>query len=186
MRSLSETVPFPSARFLGPLLFSQGERWPVGRCSRPRWRNSPRRRRFSFPSLLRAGEDVWKRTFGCHIIIGMEKGKTDKLVSALVEKSKESAYLAVEIMNKPTIHYRTEGFCFFICNAWELLLKAFLIRERGGGQHRASVKGRCPENQGPIPVHRRRLHLNRQRCQVEPCPHCENEEQGDPPRRFFR
>lgn len=35
--------------------------------------------------------------------------------------------MSMEIINKPTINYRTEGFCFFICNAWELLLKAFLI-----------------------------------------------------------
>ena len=37
--------------------------------------------------------------------------------------------MAIEIINKPTINYRTEGFCFFICNAWELLLKAFLINK---------------------------------------------------------
>ena len=78
----------------------------------------------------------------------MEKGKTDKLVSALVEKSKESAYLAVEIMNKPTIHYRTEGFCFFICNAWELLLKAFLIRERGSASIELPSKDGTPRTKG--------------------------------------
>ncbi|UKI58037.1 MAG: DUF3644 domain-containing protein [Clostridium sp.] len=37
--------------------------------------------------------------------------------------------MSMEIINKPTINYRTEGFCFFICNAWELLLKAFLINK---------------------------------------------------------
>ena len=61
----------------------------------------------------------------------MDAPRTEKLILALIEKSKEAAYLAVEIMNKPTIHYRTEGFCFFISNAWELLLKAFLVREKG-------------------------------------------------------
>jgi hypothetical protein len=48
-------------------------------------------------------------------------------VNALVDKSIEAFYLAIEIINKPTINYRSEGFCFFICNAWELALKAFLI-----------------------------------------------------------
>lgn len=37
--------------------------------------------------------------------------------------------MSIEIINKPTINYRTEGFCFFICNAWELLLKAYLIKK---------------------------------------------------------
>jgi len=35
--------------------------------------------------------------------------------------------MGLEIYNKPTIKYRVEGFSFFICNAWELLLKATLI-----------------------------------------------------------
>lgn len=49
-------------------------------------------------------------------------------VSALVDKSNEAYLMSIELINKPTINYRTEGFCFFICNAWELLLKAFLIQ----------------------------------------------------------
>lgn len=48
---------------------------------------------------------------------------------ALLSKSEEAYLMAIEIINKPTINYRTEGFCFFICNAWELLLKAFLINK---------------------------------------------------------
>lgn len=49
-------------------------------------------------------------------------------INALLNKSEEAYLMALEIINKPTINYRTEGFCFFICNAWELLLKAILIR----------------------------------------------------------
>lgn len=52
-----------------------------------------------------------------------------KYISALLSKSEEAYLMAIEIINKPTINYRTEGFCFFICNAWELLLKAFLINK---------------------------------------------------------
>ena len=35
--------------------------------------------------------------------------------------------MAIEIYNKPSIKYRVEGFSFFICNAWELMLKAHMI-----------------------------------------------------------
>ena len=57
---------------------------------------------------------------------------TDELndyVNALLNKSEEAYLMSIEIINKPTINYRTEGFCFFICNAWELLLKAYLINK---------------------------------------------------------
>ena len=49
----------------------------------------------------------------------------------LLNKSQEAFMLAVEIYNKPTIKYRVEGFAFFICNAWELMLKAYLIKTKG-------------------------------------------------------
>ena len=39
--------------------------------------------------------------------------------------------MAIEVYNKPTIRYRLEGFSFFICNAWELMLKAHLINKEG-------------------------------------------------------
>ena len=41
--------------------------------------------------------------------------------------------MAIEIYNKPTIVYRVEGFSFFICNAWELMLKAHMINKYGDG-----------------------------------------------------
>lgn len=49
----------------------------------------------------------------------------------LLEKSKEAFVMAIEIYNKPTIKYRVEGFSFFICNAWELMLKAYMINKFG-------------------------------------------------------
>lgn len=39
--------------------------------------------------------------------------------------------MAIEVYNKPTIRYRLEGFSFYICNAWELMLKAHLINTKG-------------------------------------------------------
>lgn len=55
----------------------------------------------------------------------------DQLDVRLVEKSIEAFVMGLEIYNKPTIKYRVEGFSFFICNAWELMLKAHLINTNG-------------------------------------------------------
>lgn len=49
----------------------------------------------------------------------------------LVNKSIEAFIMSLELHNKPTIKYRIEGFAFFICNAWELMLKAHLINRDG-------------------------------------------------------
>ena len=49
----------------------------------------------------------------------------------LVDKAKEAFVMAIEIYNKPSINYRLEGFSFFICNAWELMLKAHIINKFG-------------------------------------------------------
>ncbi len=49
----------------------------------------------------------------------------------LLNKSKEAFIMAIEIYNKPTLMYRVEGFSFFICNAWELMLKAHLLNTKG-------------------------------------------------------
>lgn len=53
------------------------------------------------------------------------------LSKQLVDKSIEAFIMGLEIYNKPTIKYRIEGFSFFICNAWELMLKAHLINRDG-------------------------------------------------------
>lgn len=55
----------------------------------------------------------------------------EDLAKRLVEKSIEAFIMGLEIYNKPTIKYRIEGFSFFICNAWELMLKAHLINRDG-------------------------------------------------------
>lgn len=55
----------------------------------------------------------------------------EDLSKRLVDKSIEAFTLALEIYNKPTIKYRVEGFSFFICNAWELMLKAYLVKRDG-------------------------------------------------------
>ncbi len=47
----------------------------------------------------------------------IEKDKVSIYIEALLDKSNEAYLMAIEIVNKPTIKYRTEGFCFYILNA---------------------------------------------------------------------
>ena len=63
--------------------------------------------------------------------MGWEGKAMQDTVKRLLDKSIESFLMAIEVYNKPTIHYRVEGFSMFICNAWELLLKARLIETEG-------------------------------------------------------
>jgi len=56
---------------------------------------------------------------------------SENTTERLIEKAKEAFIMAIEIYNKPSIRYRLEGFSFFICNAWELMLKAHLIKIHG-------------------------------------------------------
>lgn len=55
----------------------------------------------------------------------------ENLSQRLINKSIEAFVMGLEIYNKPTIKYRVEGFSFFICNAWELMLKAYLVNKDG-------------------------------------------------------
>lgn len=55
----------------------------------------------------------------------------ESIAEHLIDKSIEAFILGLEIYNKPTIKYRIEGFSFFICNAWELMLKAHIIIKKG-------------------------------------------------------
>jgi Protein of unknown function (DUF3644)/EC042_2821-lke REase len=53
------------------------------------------------------------------------------LKGKLVEKSVEAYILALETINRLSIKYRVEAFCYLICNAWELLLKAKILDTEG-------------------------------------------------------
>lgn len=55
----------------------------------------------------------------------------NELINKMLEKSEEAFLLAIEIYNKPTIKYRLESFAFFMCNAWELLLKSYIVKKDG-------------------------------------------------------
>ena len=65
---------------------------------------------------------------------GMDRELTETecgTVDRLLDKSQEAFLLAIELYNRPTIRYHVEGCAFFLCNAWELMLKAHLITRDG-------------------------------------------------------
>lgn len=57
--------------------------------------------------------------------------QTPSLAQRLIERSVDSFYLAIENYNRPTLSNRMESFCIMMTNAWELLMKALLIKQSG-------------------------------------------------------
>jgi len=55
--------------------------------------------------------------------------KVNKTYRALLDKAMDSMLSAIEIYNKPNFNYREETFAVLAINAWELILKAFILRE---------------------------------------------------------
>ncbi|MFV1450563.1 DUF3644 domain-containing protein [Maribacter sp. HS] len=52
-----------------------------------------------------------------------------KLSDTLVDKSIQAVLAAIEIYNKPDFGYREETFSILLINAWEILLKAKIVRD---------------------------------------------------------
>jgi hypothetical protein len=52
-----------------------------------------------------------------------------RLTKSLIENSIEAFIHAVETINRPSVKYRMESFCFLFCNSWELLMKAKLLND---------------------------------------------------------
>ena len=50
----------------------------------------------------------------------------------LVEKSRAACLAAIETYNRASVQYREETFAILMINAWELLLKARVMKESGG------------------------------------------------------
>ena len=82
------------------------------------------------------------------------------LKGRLLDKSVEAYVLALETINRLTVQYRLETFCYLICNAWELLLKTKIIEDKGT---RHSIY--CKEQPGQP---KRSLSLRTCLCQVMP------------------
>lgn len=52
----------------------------------------------------------------------------DGLVNLLIEKSQEAFWMSIETYNNPRNNLKVESFCYYICTAWEMMLKAFFIK----------------------------------------------------------
>ena len=50
------------------------------------------------------------------------------LIELLVEKSQDAFWMSIETYNNPRNNLRVEGFCYYICIAWEMMLKAYFIK----------------------------------------------------------
>lgn len=61
----------------------------------------------------------------------MMNEQEQKTYDRLLDKSQEAFILAIELYNRPSIRYHAEGCSFFLCNAWELMLKAKIINDEG-------------------------------------------------------
>jgi len=48
---------------------------------------------------------------------------------SLLEKSIQAALSAIEVYNKPDFKYREESFSILMVNAWEVLLKAKILKD---------------------------------------------------------
>ena len=63
------------------------------------------------------------------------------LKGRLLNKSVDAYVLALETINRLSIQYRLEAFCYLICNAWELLLKAKIL-DATDNDHDAIYRGK--------------------------------------------
>lgn len=55
--------------------------------------------------------------------------RVNPIYKSLVEKSVSSMISAIELYNKPDFKYREETFSILAVNAWELLLKAYILKK---------------------------------------------------------
>jgi hypothetical protein len=57
----------------------------------------------------------------------------------LIDRSIQACLAAIEIYNKPDFRYREEAFSMLMMNAWELLLKARILKENGNASRSIEV-----------------------------------------------
>ena len=91
--------------------------------------------------LLKIGT---RKPFQWDINIDTEKYFKPKKLSnkarLVLEKSRESALLAIEIFNKPLVTFKTEAFISLMINAWTKLLLAYLIKNDMEYQYAKTAK----------------------------------------------
>ena len=77
-----------------------------------------------------------------------ENKKSFDLKARLVDKSIEAYVLALETINRLSIQYRLESFCYLFCNAWELLLKAKILDDEGDPRKLSTIRLRLENQRG--------------------------------------
>jgi len=78
----------------------------------------------------------------------------------LLEKSVSAAISAIEVYNKPDFKYREETFSILMINAWELILKAKILKENSNDLKSIYVSGKNKNKKGE-PLKRFYPKLNR-------------------------
>ena len=66
----------------------------------------------------------------------------------LVTKAVDAAIAAIEIYNKPSFRYREEAFAILMINAWELLLKARILKENNNSIRSIEIWDVVPREPG--------------------------------------
>lgn len=71
----------------------------------------------------------------CQLMSQSLKAKTltpdMRLIRSLMKRSLDAFTLALEVYNRPSLENRVEAFCIFSVSAWELMLKAMVIKASG-------------------------------------------------------
>ncbi|MGP1388013.1 MAG: DUF3644 domain-containing protein [Thainema sp.] len=62
---------------------------------------------------------------------GLGHNCESRLAKALLKKSRDNMLLALELYNRPSLENRMDGFVLCFCTAWEQLLKAIIIEDKG-------------------------------------------------------
>ncbi len=72
-----------------------------------------------------------------------------RLARALLRRSRDNMVLALELYNRPSLENRLDGFALLYCTAWDQLLKARLIQDKGEA---AIYSGKARPGR-PLPTH---------------------------------
>lgn len=87
--------------------------------------------------------------------------KINKTYRSLLDKSIASMLSAIELYNKPNFQYREETFAILVVNAWELLLKAIILRQNRYKLRSLYVLKHCINKDGTKSTTRKYVDKNR-------------------------
>lgn len=105
---------------------------------------------FSATGVLSLSFDAFvKRTTQSQYLRDVAHAARQPLARALLKKAAENMTLALEVFNRPSLENRLDAFVLLFCCAWEQLLKAQSVEERGENSiFKAPRRGRPRETIG--------------------------------------